>query len=103
MNTAPNIFDQDFEQFLTNCETLMELATSKEFDSNESTVILMAAKHLDAVANEAVNMFEMDIILDKTDKVAQMRLKQARDCIIAVARIIERMQANILLADINLN
>lgn len=103
MNTAPNTFDQDFEQYLTNCETLMELAVSKEFDKHESIVLLLAAQHLDMVANEAVSMFEMDIHLDNGDKVAKNRLKQASGCIVAVARIIERMQANILLADINLN
>ena len=103
MNTALNTFDQDFDGFLTNCETLMEVAVSKQFDKNESFVILLAAKHLDTVANNAVTMLKMDITLNKYDKDAKMRLKQAIGCINAVSAIIERMEANILLADINLN
>lgn len=104
MNTAPqNTFDQDFEDFLRNCETLMETAVSKQFDTNESAVILLAARHLDMVACNAINMFEMDLVLNELDKVAQTRLKQARDCIAALGRIIARMEANMLLANVNLN
>ena len=103
MNTALNTFDQDFESLLTNCETLMEVAVSKQFDKNESFVILLAAKHLDTVAVNAVTMLKMDITLNKYDKDAKTRLKQAIGCINAVSAIIERMGANILLADINLN
>ena len=103
MTTALNTFNQDFEQLITNCETLIEVATSKGFDKHESMVLLLAAQHLDMIANNAASMFEMDLELDCDDKVAKTRLKQATGCIIAVARVIDRMQANILLADINLN
>jgi len=104
MNTAPNnLYDQDFEQFITDCETLMEVAVSKQFDANESFVILLAAKHLNMIAANAINMFEMDITLDNDDKVAKSRLFQAKECSKCIAAIINRMQANMLLADINLN
>ena len=103
MTIAQNTFDQSFEQFLTDCEALMEIATSKQFNKDESFVILLAAKYLDEIATDAVKMFELDIELDYGDKVAKMRLKQATGCVVAVARIISRMQANILITDINLN
>lgn len=103
MNTATNIFNHDFEQLITDCKTLMEVAVSKKFNSDESFVILLAAKHLDTIAANAINMFEMDICLDNGDKVAKTRLFQARGCVNAVGCIINRMQANMLLADINLN
>ena len=104
MIPAPNnTFDQDFDEFLCNCETLMETAVSKDFDKEESFVILLAAKHLDRVATNAAFTFEMDTYLDRHDKVAHKRLNDVRECIKCIAAIIARMQANILICGVNLN
>lgn len=103
MTTASNIFDQDFDEFLSNCETLMEVATSKDFDKDESLVILLGARHLQQMGQNSVNMFEMDIELNCGDKVAMRRLDEARDCVKAIERIVARMEANVLVCDLNLN
>ena len=104
MTTAlNNTFDQDFEEFLGNCETLMEIATSKDFDKQESFVILLGARHLEMIADNAVSMFEMDIAIDSGDRVAHKRLNDVRDCIKSIARIIARMEANMLVCGVNLN
>ena len=96
-------FDQSFEQFLCDCETLVEVATSKEFTKEESFVILLGAKHLEGIAKIAITTFEMDIFFDSEDQVAKKNLANVKECLACITRIIERMEANMLIADLNLN
>lgn len=103
MNIASQQSSKDFDQFLHDCETLLETAIAKEFDKQESFVIMLAARHLDTVARNTVKTFEMDICLNCGDKVAEARLHDTRECIRCIAAIIARMEANILVCDINLN
>ena len=98
-----NVFNQDFEQLLTNCETLMEIAVSKAFNKQESFVILLGAKYLQQIASSYAYMLRMDILADSGDKVAKRCLNEAVGCKNAVAAIIARMEANMLVCGINLN
>ena len=98
-----NTFNQDFEQLLSNCETLMEIAVSKAFNKKESFVILLGAKYLQQIASSYAYMLTMDIHLNNGDKVAKSRLKQAVECKNAVTAIIARMEANMLVCGINMN
>ena len=81
----------------------MEIAVSKTFNKQESFVILLGAKYLQQIASSYAYMLRMDILADSGDKVAKTRLDEAIECKNAVAAIIARMEANMLVCDINMN
>lgn len=96
-------FHRSFQQFLSDCETLVEVAVSKEFSKEESFVMLLGAKYLEGIAKSAILAFEMDIFFDAKDQEARQNLADVKDCLACITRIIERMRANMLIAEINLN